>query len=439
MATVTGTLTGTATGVEQVTVGRPGVEFKEHLRFDEAFTPDDGATPGDGTIPGDTESRGDRQHVLAMFCYEEPDSVVGRFVEQSARALAKRQMPVHIFSRHAFELDTPGIHCHPVGVCQRNGLIQSVHEFTRRASNSFLRMFHDASDGITVMGHEWSAFPAVSLLHGIKNIRSTVSLHSMERQRGSVGSGAAEWIEETELAALREASSIIIHNPGTAEVVRDCVPECADRIVDACSEIPMAGFRFDVDPAEVKQRFSIGPVDPTILYIGDLDERYGPNLLMKAMPAILEEHGQARCIFVGDGELLWPLRVFSRYLLLDHAVRISGHLADHELYELIHSADVIVVPSIDATPWWPIEAAWAASRPVIATREAAPTLLEHEQNCLLVEPNEHDLAAGIDRVLSNPLLAQAIAREGHIKLDDRYSENKVIAQIEEAIGVQISV
>ena len=373
-----------------------------------------------------------------MFCYEEPDSVVGRFVEESARALAKRQIPVHIFSPRAFELDTPEIHSHPVGACQRDGLIEGVHEFTRRACNSFLRKFHDTPDGITVMGHEWSAFAAVSLLHGIKNIQMTVSLHSMERQRGGgVESGVAKWIEETELAGLREARSIIVHNPGTAEVIRDCVPECADRIVNAGAEIPMAGFRFDADPGEVKQRFTVGPVDPTILYIGDLDERYGPNLLMKAMPAILKEHEQARCVIVGDGELLWPLRVFSRYLLLDHAVRMTGHLADRDLYDLIHAADVIVVPSIDATPWWPIEAAWVASRPVVATREAAPELLEHEQNCLLVEPNEHDLAAGINRVLSNPLLAQAIAREGHIKLDERYGENKVIAQIEAAIGVQI--
>ncbi len=148
----------------------------------------------------------------------------------------------------------------------------------------------------------------------------------------------------------------------------------------------MAGFRFDADPGEVKGRFTIGPVDPTILYIGDLDERYGPNLLMKSMPAILKEHGQARCIFVGDGELLWPLRVFSRYLLLDHAVRISGHLADQELYELIHAADVIVVPSIDATPWWPIEAAWVAGRPVIATNWSGNTDFMTTDNAACVGP-----------------------------------------------------
>jgi glycosyltransferase involved in cell wall biosynthesis len=288
------------------------------------------------------------------------------------------------------------------------------------------------------MGHEWSAFPAISLLHGIKNIGVAVSLHSLERQRGGLDTGISKWIEETELSGLREARSIIVHNPGTAEIIKNCLPECTERIVNACPEIPMAGFQFNLDPGEVKGRFMVGPVDPTILYVGDLDERYGPNLLMKAMPMILKHIGQARCIMVGDGDLLWPLRVHSRYLLLDHAVRLTGHLADQALYELLHAVDVVAVPSTQATPWWPIEAAWAASRPVVATQEAAPPLLEHEHNCVLVEPNEQDLAVGIRCVLSDPEFGRAIACQGKAKLEQRYNENKVIAQIEEAIGIKVS-
>ena len=79
-------------------------------------------------------------------------------------------------------------------------------------------------------------------------------------------------------------------------------------------------------PGAIKARYQVGPVDPTILYVGDLDTRYGPDVIVKAMPAILRNHKQARLIVVGDGDLLWPLRVYSRYLLLDYAVRLVGHL-----------------------------------------------------------------------------------------------------------------
>lgn len=402
----------------------------ERIRIDGALV---------GPTSGDRESTPQEQFVVAMFCYEEPDSAVGRFVAETARVLAKQSTQVHIFSRHSFETISPDVYVHQVGACERNDLIGQVDEFTDRACNSFLRKFQNSTAKITLMGHEWSTIPAMSLLHGIKNLGIVLSLQSLERQRGGLDTGASKWIEEIELTGIREARSIIIHNPGTSEIIRSCLPDCAEKIIDACPEIPMAGFQFDLDPGEVKARFQVGPEDPTILYVGDLDERYGVNLLMKAMPDVLRNNGQARCIFVGDGELLWPLRVFSRYLLLDHAVRLIGHLDDQGLHELIHAADVIVVPSIDSTPWWPIEAAWAAKRPVVATVEAAPLLLQHERDCLLVEPNEHDLARGIERVLSDHELRQSIAERGCTKLKDRYSENKVIAQLEEALGIEVSI
>jgi glycosyltransferase involved in cell wall biosynthesis len=136
--------------------------------------------------------------------------------------------------------------------------------------------------------------------------------------------------------------------------------------------------------------------------------------------------------------MAWPLRVYSRYLLLDHAVRLTGHLPDQALYELIHAADVIAVPSVESTPWWPIEAAWIAARPVVATTEAAPLLLEHEHNGIVVPPNEKDLAMGIQRVLSDPELGRATADRGKAHVEERYCENKVMAQIQKAIGIQAS-
>ena len=417
------------TGVEHVGIRVPEGPLTEHLRFD--------GVPVGPPADADQSSRRE-QRVLAMFCYEDPESVVGQFAMTTALALAKREIQVHIFSRRPFGGSSEGIKVHPVGSCDEGDLIARVNQFTRRACNSFLGVFHDRAANVTLMGHEWSTIPALSLLHGIKNIGAVLSLHSLERQRGGQDTGIGRWIDETELAGIREARSIIVHDPCTAEIVENCVPECVDRMVDARSEIPMAGFKFDLDPGEVKQRFEVGPVDPTLLYIGDLDERYGPTLLMKAMARLLKNHAQARCIFVGDGQLLWPLRVYSRYLLLDHAVRLVGHLPQQALYELIHAADVVVVPSVEATPWWPIEAAWAADRPVVATAQSASLLLEHERNCLLVQPDEKDLAAGIERILSYAGLGRSIAARGKAMLEDRYSEEKVIARIEEAIGVEVS-
>jgi glycosyltransferase involved in cell wall biosynthesis len=372
--------------------------------------------------------------VVALFCYEEAGSGVGQFVGRLAGALARRRIAVHVFARHAFDLGT-GVAVHAVGECSGADLPEQVQEFTRRAGNVFLDRFQAASAPITLLGCEWSSVPALTLLRGLKGLDAVLCLHSLERQRSDLSSPVSRRIEEMELSGLREAKTVLFREPATAEVAKYWVPECADRI--ACLRQPFAveRFRTNVDPGTVKARYQAGPVDPTILFVGDLDERYGPDLLVKALPGVLKNHAQARLIVAGDGGLYWPLRVYARYLLLEHAVRLPGSVEGKAADELIQAADVVVVPSRQDTPWWPILAAWAARRPVVATHPAAPGLLEHERDSVLVYPSENSLVWGIERVLFDPELGRALGQRGSEKLEERFGWNSVAAQVEELMRV----
>jgi glycosyltransferase involved in cell wall biosynthesis len=387
------------------------------------------------TLNGDATHQESRPS-LAVFCYEDPESVIGRHVSKTAAALARRHFPVHLFVPQAYPLDTPGVFIHPVGKASEGDLLAQVQEFTRRACNTFLEQFPVGCDKVTLLGHEWSAVPALSLLHGIKNVDILLSLHSLERQRSDLSSIMSRQIEDIELSGLREAKSILIQDPASAEVIKYWAPECIGRMVYARRPFPVHHFERELDPGSVKARYQVGPVDPTILYVGDLDERYGPDLLVKAMPAILKNNKQVRLIVVGDGALYWPLRVYTRYLLLEHAVRLVGPLEGQPLYELIQAADLIAVPSREATPWWPIQAAWAARRPVVATHGAAPTLLEHEQDSVLCYASENSCVWGIERVLFDDGLKERIAQKGCEKLEERFGWNSVAEQVEELMGVQ---
>jgi glycosyltransferase involved in cell wall biosynthesis len=383
-------------------------------------------------------SRGDSRNILAMFCFEDPSSVIGRFVSAVAAAVANRHVPVHIFSRSPFEATVPGIRSHAVGDCPGLDLLGEVHEFTRRAANAYLRQFHGSSAHITLMGHEWSAIPSISLLHGIKNVGAMLSLHSMERQRSGAMSETGRRIEELEMAGLRESRAIFTLDAKVAEIAASCVPDCAGRLLDASPMMPLHYFESELDPGEVKARFQVGPIDPTIVFLGNMSDRYGPDLIMKAMPKILKKYPQARGVFVGDGDMAWPLRVYSRYLLLDHATRLPGHMEGQPLCELMQAADIVVVPSRDSTPWWPVLAGWAARRPVVATRVAAAPLLEHEFDSLLVEPNEQSVADGVIRLLDEPDFARILAGRGREKLEERCNWNSVAMHIEELMRVHQS-
>jgi glycosyltransferase involved in cell wall biosynthesis len=377
----------------------------------------------------------DSRPVLAAFCYEEPGSGVASFVAQVAGALTRRGVALHVFSRKGFGLDAPGASIHVLGEGEEEGLLDRVQEFTHRACNAFLKQFPGGGAPVTLLGCEWSAAPALSLLRGVKNLPTILSLHSVERQRSDLTSEESLQIEEIELAGLREARVVLCHDAGTAEVVRQLLPECADRTVCARERFPVHQFRRDLDPGAVKAKYQVGPIDPTVVYVGDLEGRYGPDLLIKAMPAVLKNTPQARLIAVGAGDEYWPLRVYTRYLLLEHAVRLPGSVEGEALCELIQAADVVAVPSRESTPWWPILGAWAAGRPVVATHEAAPGLLEHEQDSVLCYPAVNSCVWGLERVLCDAEMSRALARQGARKLDERFGWGATAAQIAELMGV----
>jgi glycosyltransferase involved in cell wall biosynthesis len=389
-------------------------------------------TPVD-QMPGDGQPY--EEPALALFCFEEPDSVVGRDMTRLASVLVRRGIPVHVFSRRGFATDAAGLSIHVLGD-SAGDLEAQTEQFTQRACNAFLSQFRTTRRPVTLLGCEWTAAPVLSLLRGLRRLDAVLSLRSLERQRSDLGSDLSRRIDAIEATALREAKAVLVRDPATAEAAAGLVPACADRVRCIAEPFPVEKFDLQLDPGAIKARYQVGPIDPVILYVGDLDQRYGPDLLVRALPGVLRHHPQARLVVVGDGQLLWPLRVYARYLLIEHAVRLVGHVGEQALAELIRASDVVVVPSRSSTPWWPIQAAWAAGRPVVATHDAAADLTEHDRDSVLVYPSENSIVWGIDRVLHDAEVRKTVAGNGTAKLDERFGWGGVASQLEELMGVR---
>jgi glycosyltransferase involved in cell wall biosynthesis len=386
----------------------------------------------EATATGEPGQAKESAPAVAVFCHEPPDSYIGGHVARIVPLLARRGRTVHLFSRHPFAFTEAGIRVHAVGGGDESDVVVGAKEFTRRAGNAFMEEVPAGQD-VAVIGYEWSAAGVLSLLRGLRNQQGVLSLHSLERQRSDVTSDVARQIADMEREGLEAARTVLVHDLATAEAARACVPGCADRLVQAPSLFPLESFETELDPGAVKARYQVGPIDPVLLFIGDLDERYGPDLLLRAMPAILRHHGQARVVLVGDGPLQWPLRVYARYLLLEHAVRLVGDVQDRPLFDLVQAADVVVVPSRESTPWWPIMAAWAARRPVVATHDAAKPLLEHEKDSVLIYPSENSVVWGVERVLYDADLRQAIGAAGRKKLEKRFGWDTLAEHLDEVV------
>jgi hypothetical protein len=201
------------------------------------------SVPAPHVPPQHEIDRPETRAVFAVFCYEDPDSFIGRYVGQTVAALAENGTPIHLFTRRPFPAEEPGVRTHEVGDCSEDDLLGSVQDFTRRACNAFLRQFPGGAVGITLLGYEWSAVPSLSLLHAVRNFPAVASFHSLEWERSDM-SGETSWrIAEIELAGLREARTIVVHRMSTAKIARRRLPECAGRIVEAHQFFPRGGPR----------------------------------------------------------------------------------------------------------------------------------------------------------------------------------------------------
>ncbi len=375
---------------------------------------------------------------VAVFCFDSPETFIGEHAARTVLALARRGRKVHFFCREPFSFEQANIRIHNVGKGDETDLIEQVQQFARRASNAFLTAMPSSSP-VQVLGFEWTSAPVLSLLKGLRNQSSVLSLHSLERQRSDLSSELSRKINEIEYEGLETAETILMHEAATIEVARQWIPSSLDRIVQGRHVFPMQNFERSLDPGQIKARYQVGPIDPLILYVGDLEERYGPDVAVKAMPAILRHHPQARLVLVGDGSMFWPLKVYARYLLLEHAVRLVGDVRGTPLEELFVASDLVLVPSRESTPWWPIQAGWAARKPVVATHDAARGLTEHEKDSVLVYPSENSIVWGVERVLYDETLRASLGTEGRIKLEERFGWNGLAEQLEDVLARTVSV
>jgi glycosyltransferase involved in cell wall biosynthesis len=366
---------------------------------------------------------------LAIICREAPKNSYGQVVMRIAEGLAANGHKVHIFSESPFALKN--IHAHLIPGNTNTDLLSQAHSFSRNVADIFETVFPPNAPQPTIMAFEWSAIPALLMLSNGQ--RTILALGSLERQRSDMRQDINRQIEQIEISGIKTAKALIVRDEIVVSKIGEIVQGVEPKTHILGGSIPAHLFQGISDPGVVKRRFTIGPIDPTVLFIGHMEEHNGPDLLMKAVPIIAKTQAQARFVFIGEGSQLWPMRVYSRYLNLDGIVRVPGHLEGQPLRELIQASDIVVIPNRKPTNDWTLFAAWAASKPVILTEEAALKAAVPNVNCLKVETSEQAIAEAVNRLLTEPGLGAGLGANGHQQYKTKMGWSAIIAQIESMI------
>jgi glycosyltransferase involved in cell wall biosynthesis len=248
------------------------------------------------------------------------------------------------------------------------------------------------------------------------------------------------------IARLRRAMpgasiQFIVHNAIPHEnrligrIVSRVVLRTADRLVAHCradarrlqSWFPSKPVAEGFHP--VYDRFSRGPVEsvselddtgrPLLLFFGFIRAYKGLDLLLEAMPRVIEKWPDVTLLVVGEvfGSRRFrrrsdPARQVAALGLGRHVRLVTRYVRDEEVAPYFRAADLVVLPYRTATQSGVLQVAYALDRPVVATRVGGleEAVEEGVSGRLAESGSAESLASAIGRSLADPIPAESVRK-----------------------------
>ncbi len=380
---------------------------------------------------------------IALLSWESLHSVpvggVAVHVTELAAALQRRGHEVHVFTRmgegqsaYAF---IDGVHYHRCPIELNPDFVSEVHGMCNRFAYFLgeVEAYQGAHFDI-VHGHDWLAAKALVQLKNDRGRKTVLTLHSTEFGRcgNRNPNGRSERVRAVEAEGAYVCDRLITVSGRLADEVKGQyrVPDWKLRTI--YNGVNCAQFDGQIDPAVCRRTYGIGPLDPMVLFVGRMSVQKGPDLLLEAVPAILHQRGDAKVVFVGDGDMRMYLENRSRELGVAHACRFLGAMDPHgDLPNLYKSTDVVCVPSRNEPFGIVVLEAWAAGKPVVVTRNGGPgEFVTHGQEGYVVYDNPGSIAWGVGMIFSNFAHARWMGERGRVKAAYGFSWDRVADQTE---------
>lgn len=370
---------------------------------------------------------------IAMLSWESLHSIpvggVGAHVTELAAALERKGHEVHVYTRmgHGQREYEPieGVHYHRCPFRLSHNFVNEVNDMCR----SFVHYVFRTEDYMgahfdVVHAHDWLTANAMIWIKQGRGRKSVFTIHSTEYGRcgNNFGNAQSARVRFQERAGTEWADRVIaVSNALKGEVMwLYNVPDWKISVVH--NGVNVHNYDFWVDPGEVKSRYGIGPVDPTVLFSGRMVYQKGPDLLMDAIPFVLRYYPGAKFVFAGDGEMGGTLQRRAHSLGVAHATRFVGYQQNGALASLYKSCDAVCVPSRNEPFGIVLLEAWSAGKPVVSSQNGGPSeLVWHEVTGLKVQANPNSIAWGLGTLFTNFEWARWMGRNGRVAAETAFS------------------
>ncbi len=370
---------------------------------------------------------------IAFFCWEslytERVGGLARAATHLAEELAKHH-EVHFFTRGLGDLEVKGVNYH---CCMPHGF--NIVDYCRDMSLKLVDRFRefDSPSFDVLHFHDWHV---VEALHALQDRRTVFTFHSTEYGRS--GNRFGDWWEFREISGKEWYAGLIAKRVTTVSNVLKNEVMWLYNVPDWKIDVVPNGihpeeFCSEVDAGEVKKDYGIHPLAPLIFFAGRLVYQKGPDLLLDAIPRMLEHRWDLKFLFAGDGDMRGYLESKAREMNLP--AKFLGYLPDREFVRLLNSADIVVIPSRNEPFGLVLLEAWSARRCVVATDVGG--LSENIDNFydgIKVYPTPESIAWGVNYIVDDAEGVRLMGERGRRKVDEKFRWSVVAKRMLEVYG-----
>lgn len=180
---------------------------------------------------------------------------------------------------------------------------------------------------------------------------------------------------------------------------------------------------------QARLRWGIGAEQTVLSCVGYLLPEKGQEILIRALPAVLQRFPGARLLLAGDGPCRLPLQKLTQELGLASAVIFTGFLDD--VGEVYRATDVFLFPSVAEPLGSALLDALAQGLPAIAVAAGGvPEIIEDGRNGILVpSPRTEDFNLALLHLLADPQRSVELAAAGRATILEKFTADRMVEGI----------
>lgn len=229
-----------------------------------------------------------------------------------------------------------------------------------------------------------------------------------------------------ERLAIRRSDAVLVMSRYLEELARNSDPE---KLVGRVEDMSLLG---DSNGRGERLRDLTGRDAPVVLYVGNLAEYQGVDLLLEGFAEARRRGADAQLVVIGGSSdrRIDEQRRRARDLGIDPFVHFLGPRPLSQLGWYLRQADVLVSPrkSGKNTPQ-KIYSYMESGRPVLATRMRTHTQVLGDETACLVDPEPKALGEGLVRLLRDEALRRRLGRAARERARRRYGPEAFQAKL----------